>query len=170
LGVAAGVSNLVPFIGPFIAGVLGVLVALFTDGVGLAILVVVVMVVVQQGDSQLVSPLVMGKTVRLHPLVVLLALLVAGTLYGIFGLLVAVPLVAGANVLLSHLWRTRVPWAGEDEPAPPRRPRGRRARRRAAADARAAPAPSPPSEETGATDGPPPTAAEPPRSAPRPRR
>ena len=138
LGVVAGITNLVPFIGPFIAGALGVLVALFTDGTGLAVLVVIVMTIVQQGDNQIVSPLVMGKTVRLHPLVVLLALLVAGTLYGIFGLLVAVPLVAGANVLLGHLWRTRVPWAGEEEPLPPRRPRGRRARRRAERAERAA--------------------------------
>ena len=116
LGLIAGITNLVPFIGPFIAGALGVLVALFSDGVGLALLVLIVVTIVQQGDNQIVSPLVMGRTVRLHPLVVLLALLVAGTLYGIFGLLVAVPLVAGANVLLSHLWRTRVPWAAQDPP------------------------------------------------------
>ncbi len=168
LGVVAGITNLVPFIGPFIAGALGVLVALFTDGAGLAVLVVIVMTIVQQGDNQIVSPLVMGKTVRLHPLVVLLALLVAGTLYGIFGLLVAVPLVAGANVLLGHLWRTRVPWAGEDEPVPPRRSRGRRTRRRAE---RAAAPPPPPTAETRETpESSAGRAAETPRSAPGARR
>ncbi|QBI20990.1 AI-2E family transporter [Egibacter rhizosphaerae] len=111
LGVVAGVTNLVPLVGPFIAGALGVGIALLTDGVGLALVVVAVMTIVQQGDNQIVSPLVMGRTVRLHPLVVLLALLVAGTLYGIFGLIVAVPIVAAANVLAGHFWRTRVPWA-----------------------------------------------------------
>lgn len=114
LGLIAGVTNVVPLIGPFVAGLLGVLVALFTDGLGLAIAVVVVMTIVQQGDNQLVSPMVMGRTVRLHPLVVLLALVVAGTLYGVFGLLIAVPVVAAANVLLGHLWRTRVPWADDE--------------------------------------------------------
>ncbi len=113
LGIVAGITNLVPLIGPFVAGLLGVLVALFTDGVGLAVAVVIVMTIVQQGDNQIISPLVMGRTVRLHPLVVLLALLVAGTLYGLFGLLIAVPVVAAANVLLGHAWRTRVPWASE---------------------------------------------------------
>ena len=131
LGVIAGVTNLVPFIGPFIAGALGVAVALMTDGVGQAVLVVIVMTIVQQGDNQIVSPLVMGRTVRLHPLVVLLALLVAGTLYGIPGLLLAVPAVAAVNVLLAHFWRTRVPWAGEDDDLLARGRKGRRARRRA---------------------------------------
>ena len=131
LGVIAGVTNLIPFVGPFVAGLLGVGVALMTDGPGLAVLVVVVMTIVQQGDNQLVSPLVMGRTVRLHPLVVLLALLVAGTMYGIPGLLLAVPAVAAVNVLIGHFWRTRIPWAGEDDDllAPGRR--GRKARRRA---------------------------------------
>lgn len=111
IGVIAGITNIVPLIGPFVAGVLGVTVALVTGGVPLALLVLLVLTVVQQLDNHLVSPLVMGRTVQLHPLLVLLALLVAGTLYGVFGLLVAVPTVAGAKVLMVHLWRTRVPWA-----------------------------------------------------------
>lgn len=119
LGVVAGITNLVPLIGPFIAGVLGVMIAMFVDGIGLAITVVVVMTIVQQGDNQIVSPLVMGHTVRLHPLVVLLALIVGGVMYGVFGLIVAVPVVAAVNVLLGHFWRTRVPWADEEERPPP---------------------------------------------------
>jgi len=113
IGVIAGITNIVPLIGPFVAGVLGVTVALFTGGVPLAVLVLIVLTVVQQVDNHLISPLVMGRTVHVHPLMVLLALLVAGTLYGIFGMLVAVPTVAGAKVLVLHMWRTRVPWAAE---------------------------------------------------------
>ena len=111
IGVIAGITNIVPLIGPFVAGVLGVTVALFTGGPPMALLVLVVLIVVQQLDNHLVSPLVMGRTVQVHPLMVLLALLVAGTLYGIFGMLVAVPVVAGGKVLVVHLWQTRVPWA-----------------------------------------------------------
>lgn len=112
VGLLAGVTNLVPLIGPFVGGLVGVTIALVTEGPGLALLVVVVVTVVQQLDGHVVSPLVVGRTVQLHPLMVLLALLVAGTLYGIFGMLVAIPLVAAANVLVAHFWRTRVPWAG----------------------------------------------------------
>jgi predicted PurR-regulated permease PerM len=47
-----------------------------------------------------------------HPLVVLLALVIAGTAYGVVGLLMAVPTVAAGSVLARHFWETRVPWAG----------------------------------------------------------
>lgn len=116
VGVVAGVTNVIPLVGPFVAGTLGVSIALVTDGVGTAVLVLAVMLVVQQLDNQIISPLVMGRNVRVHPLAVLLALLIAGTVYGLLGLLIAVPTVAAANVLATHLWRTRVPWAGEDDP------------------------------------------------------
>lgn len=125
IGVIAGLTNLIPLVGPFVAGFVGVTVALMSGGPGLALLVVVVVTAVQQVDNHVVSPLVMGRNVRLHPLVVLFALLVAGTLYGIFGLFVAVPAVAAVNVLVSHLWRSRVPWAREDDLAPRRSDEGK---------------------------------------------
>lgn len=120
VGLIGGVTNLVPLIGPFVGGLIGVTIALVAEGPGLALLVILVVTIVQQVDGHLVSPLVVGRTVRLHPLMVLLALLVSGMLYGIFGMLVAVPLVAGAKVLTSHVWQTRVPWAeaaGAEGPA-----------------------------------------------------
>ena len=119
VGVTAGLANLIPLLGPFVAGTLGVSIALVTDGVGLAVLVLVVMLVVQQLDNQLVSPVVMGRNVQVHPLVVLLALAVAGTVYGFLGLLMAVPAVAAGNVLVRHFWQTRVSWARGSEPDVP---------------------------------------------------
>jgi predicted PurR-regulated permease PerM len=113
VGIVAGVTNLVPLLGPFVAGVLGGGIALFHGGVGLALLVIVVLTVVQQLDNHLISPLVMGQSVQLHPLAVLMALLVGGTLYGLPGLLVAVPLVAAGRVLAAHAWNTRVAWVRE---------------------------------------------------------
>lgn len=114
VGVVAGVTNLVPFVGPFIGGALGVAIALLTGGWGLALAVVAVVVVVQQLDSQVVGPLVMRRAVALHPAAVVLALVVAGALYGIGGMLVAVPAVAVVKILAEHLWHRHVPWA---EPA-----------------------------------------------------
>ena len=120
LGVTAGLANLIPLLGPLVAGTLGVSIALVTDGVGLAVLVLFVMLVVQQLDNQVVSPLVMGRNVQVHPLVVLLALAVAGAVYGFLGLLMAVPAVAAGNVLATHFWQTRVPWARRsDADVPP---------------------------------------------------
>lgn len=124
VGVTAGITNLIPLLGPFVAGALGMSIALVTEGVGLAALVVVVMVVVQQLDNQLISPLVMGRNVHVHPLVVLLALVIAGTVYGLLGLLVAVPSVAAVSVLVRHFWETRVPWANTPVALPDQSPAG----------------------------------------------
>ena len=121
VGIVAGLTNLVPLLGPFVAGVLGASIALANGGIGFALLVVVVLTIVQQTDNHLISPLVMGQSVHVHPLIVLLALLVGGTLYGLFGLLIAVPVVAAIRVITRHMWETRVPWAGADPPDPAER-------------------------------------------------
>jgi predicted PurR-regulated permease PerM len=118
VGVTAGVTNIIPLLGPFVAGVLGVSIALVSDGVGLAALVLLVLLLVQQLDNQMISPLVMGRNVRVHPLVVLLSLVIAGTVYGVLGLLVAVPSVAAGSVLVRHFWETRVPWANAPADTP----------------------------------------------------
>jgi predicted PurR-regulated permease PerM len=117
VGIVAGLTNLVPLLGPFVAGAIGGTIALANGGVSFALLVIVVLTVVQQMDNHLISPLVMGQSVQLHPLMVLFALLIAGTLYGFIGLLIAVPTVATGRVLAHHAWITRVPWA-QDEPLP----------------------------------------------------
>ena len=111
VGIVAGVSNVVPFLGPIIGGLLGVGVALLDSGLPLAVWVVVVKVVVQQLESHLFSRLVMGRTVKLHPLAVILAVLVGGALFGLVGLLLAVPATAAAKVVAAYLWERHVPWA-----------------------------------------------------------
>jgi predicted PurR-regulated permease PerM len=66
------------------------------------------MVTVQQIDNHFISPLVMHRVVKLHPVLVMLALLLGGTLGGFFGLLVAVPTTAIIKILVGHLWRVHV--------------------------------------------------------------
>lgn len=115
VGIIAGLTNLIPLLGPFVAGIIGGAIALANGGLPLALLVVAVLTVVQQVDNHMISPLIMGQTVHLHPLAVLFALLVGSTLYGFLGLLMAVPVVAAGRVVLAHLWMTRVPWATPDD-------------------------------------------------------
>ncbi|MEN8041739.1 MAG: AI-2E family transporter [Actinomycetota bacterium] len=128
IGLVGGLLNIVPFLGPWVGGFLGVLVAITTADVPTAIWAVVVAVVVQQIDNNFVSPSVLRATVRLHPAVTLLSLILGGALAGVWGVVVAVPLVASIKILLGHWWRTRVldqTWeeASEamfEEPEPPR--------------------------------------------------
>lgn len=110
VGIATGVFNLVPFIGPTFGGIIGVLVAL-TVGSGLqqALLVVVVMVAVQQVDNHLITPMVVGRSVAVHPITVILALVVAGSLGGIPLMFIAIPTVAALKLVLLHVAVTRLP-------------------------------------------------------------
>jgi predicted PurR-regulated permease PerM len=108
IGMIAGLFNMIPLIGPYIGGIPGVIVALTTGDLTTAILVVAIMVAAQQIDNHFITPYVMQRAVKLHPVLVILALLAGGTLFGFFGLLLAVPTMAAVKILVSHLWRTHV--------------------------------------------------------------
>jgi predicted PurR-regulated permease PerM len=110
VGGIAGVFNLVPLIGPFVGGVIGVIVALTVGaGVGQAVAVIVVMVAVQQVDNHVITPNIVSRTVKIHPVTVMLGLLVAGSMYGILGMLVAIPVIATVKLVLMYVLVTRVP-------------------------------------------------------------
>ena len=108
IGMIAGFLNIIPFVGPWVGGALGVIVGLVTADVETAVAAAVVALVVQQIDNNFVSPTVLRATVRLHPAVVLLVLILGGGIGGLWGVLLAVPVTASLKILAGHLWRTRV--------------------------------------------------------------
>jgi hypothetical protein len=63
---------------------------------------------IQQVDNHIITPMVQRTRVLLSPLVIVLALIVGGSVAGLLGVLVAVPLVAVLRIVTGHLWRTRV--------------------------------------------------------------
>jgi predicted PurR-regulated permease PerM len=113
VGIVAGVFNLVPLIGPFIAGGLAVIIALVGGEPLTALWAALVLLAVQQVDNHLISPNVMSRTVQLHPVVVMLALLVGASFAGLFGMLVIVPLVAVAKIVFLFLWSRYVDYGDE---------------------------------------------------------
>ncbi len=108
IGLVGGVLNIVPFLGPWVGGILGVLIALTTADLSTAVWAVVVAVVVQQIDNNFVSPTVLRATVRLHPAVTLLVLVLAGAVAGFWGIVIAVPLTAALKIVAGYWWRTRI--------------------------------------------------------------
>ncbi len=114
LGVLAGVLEFVPIFGPWITAIVAVLVALFQETnplgltpVGYAIIVLAAGILIQQIENNLLYPRVIGQSLALNPLVVLLSVLAAGSLFGIVGLLLAAPVVATARLVLGYLyWKT----------------------------------------------------------------
>jgi predicted PurR-regulated permease PerM len=118
VGLIAGFLNIVPFVGPWVGGLLGTMTAVVAGDLSKVIWVVVIFVIIQQLDNHLISPVILRYTVKLHPVSIILALLVGGSLGGLFGVLVAVPITAVIKILLGHVWRTRVldePWPGAME-------------------------------------------------------
>ncbi|ADG73955.1 protein of unknown function UPF0118 [Cellulomonas flavigena DSM 20109] len=110
----------VPLVGATIAGVLAALVALVAVGPVQALVVVGIVVLVNQLEGDLLQPVVMGRQLRLHPLVILVALTAGTVLAGVTGAVLAVPLAASA-------WRAVQVWDGPSLPARFARPKRREA-------------------------------------------
>jgi predicted PurR-regulated permease PerM len=121
VGLVAGLFNLIPLIGPFIGGIVAAVIAFTTETAGeglldlqpgwpLAVGSAVALLIVQQIDNHIMSPNIVARTVRLHPVTVMLGLLAGGTLLGLWGMLLAVPVLASAKILLLHAWDTRMQW------------------------------------------------------------
>lgn len=135
VGLVSGIFNLIPLIGPFIAGIVAVLIAFTTHtevggllnleaGWPLAVGSAIALLIVQQLDNHILSPNIVARTVNLHPVTVMLGLLAGGTLLGLWGLLLAVPVLASIKIVLLHTWDTRMQWppvepGAERVPRPP---------------------------------------------------
>lgn len=103
LAVVAAIAVIIPIIGPFLALVPPVLVAL-TQSPLLALLTFIILFVLQQIEMNILGPLIFQRTVKIHPAAVLLALLIGGALLGAAGALIAVPVAAAISVALDE-WR-----------------------------------------------------------------
>lgn len=106
LAILALFMNLIPFIGPWIAVAPALLIAYLQDP-KLVIWVGVVTLIAQQTDSNFITPNVMGKTLDIHPLTVITVLLVAGSIGGFLGILVAVPAYAVGKVIVQNIYESR---------------------------------------------------------------
>lgn len=96
-----GVTNAIPYIGPYIGGIPAVLVG-FTQGVPTGIITLISVLVVQLLDNVIFTPLVQSKGLKLHPVTIIIALLVFGKFFGILGMILAVPLVAVFKTIFTY--------------------------------------------------------------------
>jgi predicted PurR-regulated permease PerM len=108
IGIIAGFLNLIPFMGPVVGGALAALVALLNGDLSQAVWAVLIMTAIQQLDNHVITPLVQRARVNLSPLVIVLALIVGGSVAGLLGVLVAVPMTAVIRIVVGHVWRTRI--------------------------------------------------------------
>lgn len=108
LGIFAGLTNLIPYFGPFIGAVPAITLAMLVSK-WMVIKVILASIIIQQLEASVISPKILGGRVGLHPLFVILVLLAGGQLYGLTGLILAVPVAGILRVLLSFAYFKLVP-------------------------------------------------------------
>ncbi|MEK7465585.1 MAG: AI-2E family transporter [Patescibacteria group bacterium] len=96
IGLLAGVFELVPMIGPIVTGAVAFGVAI-SDSAGLALWAILSFVILQQLENHILVPVVMGKAVRVHPVIVVISILMGGSIGGFIGIVLAVPVAVLAQ-------------------------------------------------------------------------
>lgn len=102
--ILAGVMNLIPYLGSVISTVPALIVAIL-DSPWMLIKVLLVLAIEQLIESRLVSPMILGSNLNIHPLTILFILLVAGRIFGVPGVLLGVPFYACLKIIVIHLFR-----------------------------------------------------------------
>jgi predicted PurR-regulated permease PerM len=105
LGVLNGVTELIPILGPILGAIPGIIIAALTGDWGLLLKVVVVYVLVQLLENNLLVPKIQGDSVKLHPAIIILVLVVGGEIAGLIGVITAVPLTAIARDVYLYLYK-----------------------------------------------------------------
>ena len=97
-----GLTNVIPYAGPYIGGLPAVIVA-FSQSPTIGILTLAVIVVVQFLEGNLIQPIVMSKITKLHPVTIMIGLLVFGHFWGIIGMFLATPVIAALKAIFTYL-------------------------------------------------------------------
>lgn len=104
LAVVAGVLNLVPYLGSFLAMLPALILGLIAGPVML-LKVIVVFIVEQTIEGRFVSPLILGSQLSIHPITILFVLLTSGSMFGIWGVLLGIPVYASAKVVIAAIFK-----------------------------------------------------------------
>lgn len=107
VGIFAGLTNMIPYVGPAAGAVSAVFVVLMSAGSGNQVLMVVLaFLVIQLMDNVLIQPLVVARSVNLHPLIIIFAVIIGGQFFGILGMLLAVPATGMIKVFANEMYNS----------------------------------------------------------------
>lgn len=102
LAMIVAITNIIPYVGPLIGAAPAILLA-FTVSPMMALKVTIVNLVIQQLEGNFISPLLIGRSLKLHPMMIIFALLLGGEIFGMAGLILAIPVVAVGKVIVQHV-------------------------------------------------------------------
>ena len=111
-GVLAALLNLIPYIGTFLGGLIPILYVLFStpDPFQMMLKVFILFAIIQFLENNLITPNIVGSNIRINPLAIIISLLVANLIWGIAGMLIAVPCLAIAKIVMRNV-KSLEPWA-----------------------------------------------------------
>lgn len=99
-GLICGITNVIPYVGPYLGSVPAVIVG-FTQGVPTGILVIVAVAIIHTVEGNIIQPIIMSKTMKLHPVTIIIGLLIFGYFFGVIGMILAAPLMATIKSILT---------------------------------------------------------------------
>lgn len=102
LALIMGVTNIIPYFGPIIGAIPAVAITA-TVSTKLALLTIGATIIIQIIESNLISPYIVGKSIRIHPIAIIFVLLLGGKISGVIGMILAVPSLTIARITVSHL-------------------------------------------------------------------
>ncbi len=101
LGFMIGLFNMIPYFGAIIAVVIATIITLLTGGIGQAITLVIVVTVLQQIDANIINPKIIGNSLKISPLLVIFGVTVGGAYFGVWGMFLAVPIIAVLKLVIT---------------------------------------------------------------------
>lgn len=107
LGFLVGAFNIIPYFGAIFAVGLTILITIFTGGIAKAIAVGIIIVVLQQIDANIINPKILGTSLNLSPILVIFAVSVGGSYFGVLGMFLGVPAIAFIKLLLTNFIQYR---------------------------------------------------------------
>ena len=101
LGFMIGLFNIIPYFGAIVAVAISVLITSITGGLSQALIMAIVVIILQQIDSNVINPKIIGNSLEISPLLVIFAVTVGGAYFGVLGMFLAVPIAAVLKIVVN---------------------------------------------------------------------
>ena len=101
LGFMIGLFNIIPYFGAIVAVGLSILITIITGGLSKAFWMALVVIILQQIDSNIINPKIIGDSLEISPLLVIIAVTIGGAYFGVLGMFLAVPVVAVLKIIIN---------------------------------------------------------------------
>ena len=92
---------MIPYFGAIIAVIIAALITILTGGVGQAVTMVIVVTILQQIDANIINPKIIGNSLKISPLLVIFAVTIGGAYFGVWGMFLAVPVIAVLKLVVT---------------------------------------------------------------------